>query len=76
MHPLVGDLSNLKTSEIENKINDLTKKYFLAHHYDLQHQITLVLDVYKEELSIRRQQDLEKLMESRNKDLDNLINVD
>ena len=60
----------------KHKINDLTKKYFLAHHYDLQHQITLVLDVYKEELSIRRQQDLEKLMESRNKDLDNLINVD
>jgi len=75
MHPLVGNLANLKTSELENKINELSKKYFMAPGYELQHQISLVLETYKAELAIRRQQEWEKMMESRNKDLDKLINV-
>ena len=75
MHPLVGNLSDLKTSEIENKINELSKKYFMVHNYELQHQIALVLNTYKSELALRRQQEWEKMMESRNKDLDKLINV-
>ena len=75
MHPLVGNLSDLKTSEIENKINELSKKYFMVHNYEIQRQITLVLNAYKSELEIRRQQEWEKMMENRNKDLDKLINV-
>jgi hypothetical protein len=76
MHPLITNLAELKTSEIEAKINDLTKKYFSTHSYELQHQITLIMDTYKQELSIRRQQEWERMMENRNKNLDNLINVE
>ena len=75
MHPLVDNLHLLKDSEIENKINDLTGKYFTAHNFELQRQIVMVLDSYKEELSRRKQIEYEKMMNSRNKDLDKLINV-
>ena len=49
MHPLAGDLSVFKDGEIENKINDLTRKYFMTHNPGVQAQIASVLDTYKEE---------------------------
>lgn len=75
MHPLITDLSKLKDGEIEAKIQELTKKYFMAHNFDLQHQISLALDTYKEEMAKRQRETYEKMMNSRNKDLDKLINV-
>jgi hypothetical protein len=75
MHPLVNELGNLKTSDLESKINDLTKKYFMTSNYELQCQISNVLDAYKEELSTRQQSEWQKVLESRNKGLDKLINV-
>jgi hypothetical protein len=74
-HPLITDLGSLKTGEIESKINDLTKKYFMTSNPGVQSQISIVLDTYKEELSKRQADDWEKVMESRNKGLDKLINV-
>lgn len=75
MHPLAGDLSRLKDSEIENKINDLTKKYFSTYNPELQVQISMMLDTYRFEQSRRQQEEWKKMMDSRNKDLDKLINV-
>ena len=75
MHPLVSDLNKLKDSELENKINDLTRKYFTTPNYDVQRQISLVLDSYKEELGNRRRIEYEKMVASRDKSLDKLINV-
>lgn len=75
MHPLINDLSSLKEGELENKINELTRKYFSTRNFELQQQISMVIDSYKEELSKRRQAEYEKLMQTRNKDLDKLINV-
>lgn len=75
MHPLVGDLSVLKDADIENKIQDLTRKYFMSNNFDLQQQIGMVLSAYKEELANRQRLAYEKMMQTRNKDLDKLINV-
>jgi hypothetical protein len=75
MHPLIDNLHQLKDSELENKINDLTGKYFSARNFEVQRQIVMVLDTYKEELSRRKQIEYEKMMNSRNKDLDKLINI-
>ena len=75
MHPLVGDLSSLKDSELELRLNDLTRKYFTTRNFELQRQMSMVIDTYKEELSVRKQKEYEKMMQSRNKDLDKLINV-
>ena len=76
MHPLVGDLSSLKDSELEAKVNELSKKYFSTYNVDVREQIVMVLDTYKEELNNRKQREYNKMVQSRNKDLDNLINVD
>jgi hypothetical protein len=75
MHPLVTDLSSIKDPELESKINELTRKYFMSHNPGIQAQIVAVLDSYKEELDKRRRLDYEKMMNTRDKGLDKLINV-
>ena len=60
MHPLINDLSDLKDAEVDQKIQDLTKKYF---------------QTYKEEASKRRAKALEAMMSNRDKGLDKLINI-
>jgi len=75
MHPLVGDLTHLKDSEIELKISELTRKYFSTGNFELQQQVAMVLESYKAELAKRQSAAYNKMMNSRNKDLDKLINV-
>lgn len=75
MHPLVGDLSSLKDAELENKINDLTRKYFNSKNTEVQNQIVMIMDTYKEELARRRAAEYNKMMSNRDKGLDKLINV-
>jgi hypothetical protein len=75
MHPLVNDFSHLKDSEVENKIGELTRKYFMTHNVEIRNQIVMLLETYKEEAGNRRRAALEKLMENRDKSLDKLINV-
>lgn len=75
MHPLVPELANLKNADIEAKINDLTKKYFMTSNFSVQSQISSILDVYKEELETRQRAEWQNAVETRNKGLDKLINV-
>jgi hypothetical protein len=75
MHPLIQDLSGLKDQELESKILDLSKKYWVTRNPDLQNQIAMALDSYNEELRTRRAKALEQLYQNRDKDLDKLINV-
>lgn len=75
MHPLVVNLELLKDSELEQKINDLTKKYFMTANFDLRSQIASIIEMYKEELGSRRQKELSKVLDQKNKDLDSLIKV-
>lgn len=76
MHPLINDLSNIKDSELELKISELTRKYFSSYNPSVQSQIVMILESYKEELGRRQQLAYEKMMNTRNKDLDKLIKVD
>ncbi len=76
MHPLIHNLESLKDSELENKISELTRKYFVSHNPQLQQQVIMVLESYKEELAKRQREAYEKMMQTRNKDLDKLIKVD
>jgi hypothetical protein len=75
MHPLIQDLENLTDSELDAKINDLTKKYFMVSNFEVQRQIAIVLDSHKEELSKRRAKEWQKMSEKLNKNLDKLVNV-
>jgi hypothetical protein len=76
MHPLSGDLTQLKDSEIEEKIQDLTKKYFQTYNMSIKSQISMLLENYNAELGKRRQAQLAKLMANRDKSLDKLIKID
>jgi len=75
MHPLSGTLDHLKDNELESKIGDLTKKYFMTYNTEIKSQISMLLETYKEELSKRRQAALKQMMDSRDKNLDKLIRV-
>jgi len=76
MHPLAENLSGLKETELENKIQTLSKKYFMAgNNSAVQQQIIMLLEMYKEELNVRRQKIWEEQYQKRDTDLDSLINV-
>ena len=75
MHPLIDTLSNLKDQELESKILDLSKKYWVTRNPDVQRQISMALETYNEELRGRRAKALEQMYQNRDKDLDKLINV-
>jgi hypothetical protein len=75
IHPLAEDFDNLKDAEIESRIQDLTKKYFMTQNVAIQRQVGMFLDMYKAELQHRRSSAWQKEYQKRNKDLDNLINV-
>jgi hypothetical protein len=75
MHPLIDNLSHLKDQELESKILDLSKKYWVTRNPEVQRQISMALETYNEELRARRAKALEQMYQNRDKDLDKLINV-
>jgi hypothetical protein len=75
MHPLAENMSDLKDTEIEERIQSLSKKYFQATNPNVQHQIVMFLDLYKAELAGRRAKMWQEQYQKRDTDLDSLINV-
>jgi hypothetical protein len=75
MHPLLDNLSNLKDAELEQKIFDLSKKYFMTSNTEVKGQMVMVLDGLKEEMNKRRQAQLATMLANRDKTLDKLIKV-
>lgn len=74
-HPLVGDLSDLKDQDVENKLIELNKKYYAAARLgskDLLTQLSTVITIYRQELAKRHAQKLKQADD----DLGQLINVD
>jgi hypothetical protein len=77
-NPLVEDLTHLKDTDLDSRINDLNKKYSIAMRLgngSVGMQIAVVLDQLREEVQRRQIEASKKLMSKQNKDLDNLINV-
>lgn len=75
IHPLAEDFSQLKDVEIENKLQDLSKKYWQTANPAVKEQISIFIGLYKTELSYRRAKLVEQQYQKRDKDLDNLIKV-
>lgn len=76
MNPLEQDLSQLKETDLEAKIQELTKKYGIVAKTGNQNLLTQVhrfLIIYKAELSQRH---LDRTRADYNGDMDQLINVD
>lgn len=77
-NPLLTDLSVLKNEDIDNKINELMKKWTIAARYGqggVCQQIEVILGAYKEEQRVRYHKANQKLADQ-NKHLDDFINVD
>jgi hypothetical protein len=75
-HPFEGKPQDLSDTDLESKIQDLTKKYHAAYRLgkpDLLTQITTFITIYRNEMSRRNR---EKLKTQLDGDLDQLINVD
>ena len=75
MHPLNIDISAMKETELENKLQELSKRYFQVSNPALQHQIIMIMEDYKQELAVRRQKMWQEQYQKRDTDLDSLINV-
>lgn len=74
-HPLESDLSVLSDSEVENKLRELSQKYFVAARLgnrELLTQLSTFVTIYKQEMSKRYANRGKEL----DNDLDQLINVD
>lgn len=77
LNPLIDSLDHLTIQELDDKINELQRKYFMSRNPQVQSQITNVLDIYKIELQERRMKELKKQQNQDNGEnsLDNLINI-
>lgn len=77
-HPLLPDLQDLKLSDLESKISDLSKKYFVSARSGnsaLCEQILIVLEAYRSEFQKRNLEANKVQVNNQIKDLDGLINV-
>lgn len=77
MHPLQPDVTGLTDQELENKIIELTKKYFQALRFvpGAAQQISLMIEGYKWEQQ-RRYIEKSKRKSEDNSAFDDLIKVD
>lgn len=78
-NPLIDNLSKLKDDDIESKIQELTKKYYLAARSGqgiICGQIVTILDMLNDELKTRYRKRLEDIQKNGDKNLDDLINID
>lgn len=76
MHPLVESLEHLKESELEQTIQSLTRKYWMASNMGIRNQISMLLETYNDELSNRRTKTWIKRQEEMDGDLSKLINIE
>jgi hypothetical protein len=78
-NPLAEDPTSLKDTELDDKIRDLTKKYFQSSRFpdqSLARQVREMLTIYKQELVRRQQKAFADSKKKRDTDLDTLINVE
>jgi hypothetical protein len=74
-NPLVDDFSQLADSEVEEKISELSRKYFQSRNPQVQQQIAVILEMFKEEARARRERQFNQLSQDDENGLDNLINI-
>jgi hypothetical protein len=78
-HPLESDLTQLKDSEIEDKIVELNRKYYQAYRLgkpELLTQLSTFVTIYKQEMFRRYAEKTKSARGQMDDDLDQLINVE
>ena len=74
-NPLVHSFDNLSDIELEEKILELNKKFWMTHNPQVKEQITAILDMYKAEMEGRRAKAKKINSQDSDNSLDNLINI-
>ena len=74
-NPFVNDLNELSDQELEKKAIELSKKYWQTQNPDVRVQVQTVLNMYREELKVRRAQEKVKNQDNDDNSLDNLNNI-
>jgi len=78
-NPLINNFNELTDSEIDGKISELSRKYFQTTNPQVQQQIAVAIDMFKEEALSRRamayQRQVQQSQENGESGLDNLINI-
>jgi len=77
-NPLLENLSSLKDTDLEERVNDLNRKYTIAlqmGNASLAQQVLVLIEALKEETARRQRESTKKVLQKQNKDLDNLINI-
>jgi len=72
-NPLADSFEDLTDSQIQEKVQDLTKRYYQTRNPELQNQIAVMLDMFREEQTTRMYK--QKQQDEDDPDLDNLINI-
>jgi hypothetical protein len=76
IHPHAGDPSKLTIPQLEEKIMELSRKYFMSHNPQLQEQISTFLEIYRSELQMKiAQEQLRQKEQNGDNGLDDLIKV-
>jgi flagellar biosynthesis chaperone FliJ len=77
MHPLQTDISGLSDNELDERIKELTKKYFQAIRLSpsAAEQIIMMLEDYKHEYQNRLERKRTDMERSMGTNLDDLINI-
>ena len=76
-NPLVDSFDSLEDSEIDQKISELSRKYFQTKNPQLQQQVSVILEMYKQEARTRSAKEMQRIKDEQNGEsgLDNLINI-
>ena len=77
LNPLIDSLEGLTLNELEDKVVELQRKYFMTYNSQVQAQISNILYIYKEEIKNRRAIEYQRQKDQLNGEngLDSLINI-
>jgi len=73
-NPLVDSFNDLTDAQIDEKIVELGRKYWMTRNPDVQAQISTILEMYKQESRVRQAIAYQR-QQNGDSGLDNLINV-
>ena len=74
-NPLLDNMDQLTDSEVDTKINELSKKYWQTQNYKVKEQIAVIYDMYRLEAQSRRARAYQQQKDDNDNDLDGLINI-
>jgi gamma-glutamyl:cysteine ligase YbdK (ATP-grasp superfamily) len=78
LHPLAVDASELTDSELDKKVQELSKKLMMANrmgNYELIQQVQMLLNDYQEAQRTRERKQLEETLRDNDSDFDDIIDV-